>query len=114
KQVLSDRAIAELFRGEHSEYATAPRASAEAIERTVEALRTAERPLILAGAGTYWAGAEHELRALVETTGIPVVTGAKARGMLPEDHPLCVGPVGHFGLKVACDALAQADVVLAL
>ncbi len=114
KQSLSEAAVAELQRGEQAGFAAAPRPAADAVRRTVALLRAAARPIFLAGAGAYWAGAEHALRELVELTGIPVATGVKARGILPEDHPLCLGPVGHFGLKGTCDALAECDFVLAL
>jgi acetolactate synthase-1/2/3 large subunit len=52
------------------------------------ALRSAERPVILAGAGAYRAGAATELVALAEAAGIPVFTDFAAHGMIPAGHPL--------------------------
>jgi acetolactate synthase-1/2/3 large subunit len=61
-----------------------------AVERAVELLRGAERPLIAAGDGVFWSGAAAELRALAEATGVPVYCRRAAQGALPEDHPLAV------------------------
>lgn len=114
KQKLSDAAVDELRRGALSTYFAKPRATPDAVKMAADLLLEGHRPIILAGGGTFWSGAEAPLRELAEMTGIPVITGSKARGVLPEDHPLCIGPVGHFGIKTAADALADADTVLAV
>ncbi len=64
-------------------------ASAEEIRRGVEMLTAARRPLIWAGGGSIGAG--DEVRRLAELLGAGVLTSPNARGVLPEDHPLCVG-----------------------
>jgi acetolactate synthase-1/2/3 large subunit len=63
---------------------------ARSIERAVEILRTAERPLVTAGDGIFWSGAVPELREFAELTGIPVYARRAGQGALPEDHPLAV------------------------
>ena len=60
-----------------------------AVEQAIEWLRAAERPVILAGGGAWFSGAEAELPSFAECTGIPVFANSKARGMLSDNHPLC-------------------------
>ena len=67
--------------------ADAAPADGDAIERAAELLRGAERPVIMAGTGLYWARGEEELRALAEELGIPVFLNGLARGCVPADHP---------------------------
>lgn len=78
-----------------------PAADDEAVRRTIELLRSASRPVLLAGAGIHMADATGELRRFVEAAGIPVVTsGPGGRGVLPDDHPLYAGDMsgwGYFG-----------------
>ena len=71
-------------------------------------------PVIAAGGGVLWSEATTELAQLAELLAAPVVLASTARGALPEDHPLCLGPSGRFGSPVADRALAEADVILAL
>lgn len=69
------------------------------VRAALDLLAAAERPLIVAGSGVFWSGAGAELRAFVEESGVPVLTRNLARGLVPDDHPLCVGfmPAGAFG-----------------
>jgi acetolactate synthase-1/2/3 large subunit len=61
-----------------------------AIDRALEALVRAERPLIVAGDGIFWSGAAAELRALAMRLQIPVYTRRAGQGAVPEDDPLAV------------------------
>ena len=61
-----------------------------AVERALEMLAAAERPLIAAGDGVFWSDAGAELRALAERLRIPVYCRRAAQGAVPEDHPLSV------------------------
>lgn len=61
-----------------------------AIEKAVNLLLEAERPLIVAGEGVYWADAAKELQGLAELLQIPVNCRRIARGAIPEDHPLAI------------------------
>ncbi len=54
-------------------------------------LRVAKKPLIVAGSGVWWAGAGEDLLKFVEATGIPILARNLARGLVPDDHPLCCG-----------------------
>jgi acetolactate synthase-1/2/3 large subunit len=61
-----------------------------AVERALDHLRRAERPLIVAGDGVFWSDASAALRALVERLQIPVYSRRAGQGAVPEDHPLAV------------------------
>lgn len=84
------------------------------ISPAVELLEGSKRPLILAGAGVLWSCAQEPLKHLVETYRIPLVTTYPARGVLPEDHPLCLGMLGLRGTDAANFAGKNCDVLLAL
>ncbi len=104
-----------LHGGAHSEYVSnAPRPDAEAVDRALEVLSLAKRPVIVAGRGVTWSRASADLLRLVEALHIPVVTTEMGRGSLPEHHPLSAGLVGHFGLSTANSMLSDADAVLGL
>jgi len=65
----------------------------QAIERAIDILYSADRPLIAAGDGVFWSNAAAELKAFAELTGIPVYGRRSGQGALSEDHPLAVrGP----------------------
>lgn len=68
-----------------------PAAPPPAVEAALLMLAEAERPVILAGGGVWFSGAHDELRRVAERLHIPVLTNAKARGCMPEDHPLGLG-----------------------
>ncbi len=61
-----------------------------AIERALEALARAERPLIVAGDGVFWSDAASELRELATRLQVPVYTRRAAQGAVPEDDALAV------------------------
>jgi len=83
-----------------------------AIAAAAAALREAERPVIWAGGGVITANATEELRQLAETLQAPVFTSINGRGALPEDHPLCMGPLtAHPHME---SVLTEADVVFAV
>ncbi len=90
-------------------------AAGPALERAREMLQGASRPVIMAGLDVlYEEGAVKSLRDLAFEMQIPVVTTYKAKGVIPEDHPLSLG--GH-GLSPLSDTyvlpfLQKADLVI--
>lgn len=86
----------------------------EQVERAVELLMKAERPMIMAGGGVHISGAFHELQALAELLMIPVVTTFKGKGSFPENHALALGPIGMHGHEEANKLILEADVLLAI
>jgi acetolactate synthase I/II/III large subunit len=71
---------------------------AEGIEEAAALLAGAERPVIMAGTGLYWARGEDQLRALAEALGIPVFLNGLGRGCLPADHDLAFSRAGVTAL----------------
>lgn len=94
--------------GYRPEYA--PSGSPAGVARALAMLEEAKRPIIIAGSGAYYAGAEAELRTFSELTYLPVFTNLMGRGLLPDDHPHCAGKVLTAGLATIPDA----DLVLIL
>ncbi len=84
------------------------------VKAIADAMGRAKRPLLLLGGGVLWSGAVAAARALVEATGWPVIATDTSRGILPEDHPACLGFPGRMGDKAADAALRDADCVLAI
>ncbi|WP_207906658.1 3D-(3,5/4)-trihydroxycyclohexane-1,2-dione acylhydrolase (decyclizing) [Curtobacterium sp. PhB146] len=84
------------------------------LARAVAAIRGAQRPVIVAGGGVLYSGAEHELAAFVEATGIPVGTSQAGGGSLVWDHPQYLGGIGATGTAAANAVAAQADVVIGI
>jgi acetolactate synthase I/II/III large subunit len=91
-----------------------PGPDANDIERAVEMLRGAKRPVIIAGSGVWWSGAEEALRAFAEQASIPVYTITLARGAFSDTHPLGFGYADASLNRAAAKALAAADVALIL
>src|SRR5690606_32098005 len=59
----------------------------ESIERALEVLKQARRPLIILGKGAAYEQADDEIRALVEKSGMPYLPMSMAKGLLPDTHP---------------------------
>jgi acetolactate synthase-1/2/3 large subunit len=82
-----------------------PAADAAQIEYAAELLRGAERPVVMAGTGLYWAHGEDALRLLAEELSVPVFLNGLARGCVPADHPQFFSRARGAGLKGADVAL---------
>jgi 3D-(3,5/4)-trihydroxycyclohexane-1,2-dione acylhydrolase (decyclizing) len=91
-----------------------PRPDRRQLEAAAAALRSAHRPLLIAGGGVHYSLAEDELRAFVEAHGIPVAETVAGKSCLLADHPCYVGPIGVTGCDHANRLAAEADVVLAV
>ncbi|MFF5955351.1 3D-(3,5/4)-trihydroxycyclohexane-1,2-dione acylhydrolase (decyclizing) [Streptomyces luteogriseus] len=102
----------EEFFAERVWYVRRPEPDPVELAAAVEAIRSAERPLIVAGGGVHHSEAEEALKAFVEATGIPVASTQAGKGSLRHDHPADLGGIGHTGTAVS-DALARtADLVI--
>jgi acetolactate synthase-1/2/3 large subunit len=114
--VLFARAEEESVRfPEHYRPKAPPGPSRDALARALQWLAEAERPAILAGGGVWFAQAARELTQFAELTHTPVMANHKARGSIPEDHPLCFGGFGaiHPGAHKRQDK-PSADLVILL
>jgi oxalyl-CoA decarboxylase len=76
-----------------------------AVDHALSLLCKAERPLVVLGKGAAYAQAEEEIRAFLESTGLPYLPMSMAKGLLPDDHPQSVATARSL-------ALARADVVM--
>jgi 3D-(3,5/4)-trihydroxycyclohexane-1,2-dione acylhydrolase (decyclizing) len=85
-----------------------------ALGRAAEVLRSARRPLVIAGGGVIYSEAGPALRAFADATGIPVSDTQAGKGALAWDHPCAVGGVGSTGSPVANALAREADVVLGI
>ena len=101
----------ELF-AERTWHVPRPLPEPAALARAVEVVRSARRPLLVAGGGVLYSRAQAALAAFVQATGIPVGQSQAGKGALPSDHPCSVGAIGSTG-TTAANALARtADVVI--
>ena len=89
-------------------------ADPEGVEKAVDILLAAERPVILVGQGVKYGGAAADLLALAEKLQIPVASSASGVGGIDASHPLSLGLVARNGPYQANHATRQADVLLAL
>src|SRR5262247_725131 len=76
-----------------------------AVQRALDVLKGAKRPLLILGKGAAYAQADAQIRALVENTGIPFLPMSMAKGLLPDTHPQCAGAARSTVLK-------ESDVVM--
>ena len=86
----------------------------EALAAAVEAIRSARRPLVVAGGGVIYSEATEQLRAFCEATGIPVGETQAGKGSLSYDHPSNLGAIGATGTFAANRIAAEADVVIGI
>ena len=77
----------------------------DAVQRALELLKGAKKPLIILGKGAAYSQADAEIRALVEKTGIPYLPMSMAKGLLPDTHPQCASAARSL-------VLPNADVVM--
>jgi len=86
----------------------------DAIREAARLLRHAERPLLLAGGGVNWAGANDLVVRLSEECSIPTITAYGRNDAVPNTHPLYVGPLGRAGAPEAGAACRRADLIVAV
>jgi oxalyl-CoA decarboxylase len=77
----------------------------ESVQRALELLKGAKKPLVLLGKGAAYAQADADIRAFIETSGIPFLPMSMAKGLLPDTHALSASAARSF-------VLAEADVVV--
>jgi 3D-(3,5/4)-trihydroxycyclohexane-1,2-dione acylhydrolase (decyclizing) len=95
-------------------HVTRPEPDSTRLAAAAALIRSAKRPLIVAGGGVIYSEATGALRALAEQTGIPVAETQAGKGALPYDHPAELGAVGATGTFAANRIAADADVVIGI
>ena len=86
----------------------------ESVRQIAELIRSAKRPVVLAGGGIRTGLAAEELQRLIELTNIPVVTSLMGLDVIPHDHPAFFGMIGAYGNRFSNLAVANADLLLIL
>src|SRR5436305_7688139 len=79
----------------------------DAVQRALQLLKSAKRPLIVLGKGAAYAQADADIRALVEKTGIPYLPMAMAKGLLPDTHQQSASAARSY-------VLPESDVVMVI
>ena len=77
----------------------------EAVDRAIELLAGAQRPLVVLGKGAAYAQADKQIQAFIEATGLPYLPMSMAKGLLPDGHPQSVAAARSVALR-------RADVVM--
>jgi 3D-(3,5/4)-trihydroxycyclohexane-1,2-dione acylhydrolase (decyclizing) len=95
-------------------HVTRPLPERSALAAAAEIIRSAERPLIVAGGGVSYSRAQDALAAFCEATGIPVGQSQAGKGTLVYDHPQCLGAIGSTGTTAANAIAREADVVIGI
>ena len=85
-----------------------------AAAKTVELLKTAHKPLIIAGSGAGYARSGANLQKFIEKNGIPLYTINMGRGIVSDEHPLCFGLAHPAQNGAATQAYANADLIIIL
>ncbi|MGI5375586.1 3D-(3,5/4)-trihydroxycyclohexane-1,2-dione acylhydrolase (decyclizing) [Streptomyces sp. CA-251387] len=91
-----------------------PGADPTELAEAVRAIRSARRPLVIAGGGVHHSRAEEALAEFAEVTRIPVASTQAGKGSLRFDHPQDVGGVGHTGTATADELARTADLVIGI
>ncbi|MFF9079159.1 3D-(3,5/4)-trihydroxycyclohexane-1,2-dione acylhydrolase (decyclizing) [Streptomyces rubiginosohelvolus] len=104
----------EEFFAERDWHVRRPAPDAYELETAVRAIRSARRPLIVAGGGVRHGAAEETLAAFTAATRIPVASTQAGKGALRHDHPADVGGIGHTGTATADELARTADLVIGI
>jgi 3D-(3,5/4)-trihydroxycyclohexane-1,2-dione acylhydrolase (decyclizing) len=91
-----------------------PRADMLEIEKLVMWLKSARAPLIIAGGGVHYSGAQVQLAAFASNAHIPVTETQAGKGALPWNHAFNLGAIGVTGTSAANAAAAKADLVVGI
>ena len=95
-------------------YQPVPKLDMEAVKQAARLINGAKKPLIVWGQGVILGQAEKQLKALIETTGIPAAWTILGASAIPTDHPLNVGMVGMHGNYAPNLLTNQCDVLIAI
>jgi len=90
------------------------RADQDLLKRAASWIRSAKKPLIIAGGGVLYSEASKELGEFAAATGIPVGETNAGKGSLPYNHPQCVGAIGVTGTPSANILAREADLVIGI
>lgn len=84
------------------------------LKKAMTMLKSAHKPVILAGGGVKISRAGESLTHLAEKMCIPVITTIMGKGVIPTDHPMYVGNIGMYGNYASNKAISECDVLFAI
>lgn len=84
------------------------------LDKAIDLMYSAKKPLIIGGHGILLSDACQELQEFVELENIPLISTILGIGLIPHDHPLYFSWLGMHGMKYANDAVQEADLIIAL
>ena len=84
------------------------------VNKAMEILDKAKKPVFLIGGGVNIAHANIEMTKLAEITGIPVITTMMGKGAIPTTHELYIGNIGIHGSYAANTAISNCDVLFSI
>ncbi|MCR5676576.1 MAG: biosynthetic-type acetolactate synthase large subunit [Agathobacter sp.] len=84
------------------------------LKKAYKLLKSAKKPLILAGGGIHIAGAYEELKTFAEKIHVPVVTTVMGKGAIASNHELYIGNCGMHGRYSANKAVSECDVLFSI
>ena len=114
RDLLNDQSIdAEIQAPESYRTQHRPPGDPELLRKAAGLLRSAQRPLIIAGGGINHSEAADQAVALADLLSIPIVTSYGRNDAVPNRHPLYVGPLGRAGSREAGELCSRSDVILA-
>lgn len=97
-----------------AEMNSSPVSLSENVDRVLQVLQSAQRPIVIAGNGIHLSRSEALLEEFLERTGLPVILPHSAKDLVPETHPGYMGIFGSAGQRRANFALQNSDCLLSL
>ena len=91
-----------------------PAPDADELRMFVDAVKSAKKPIIIAGGGVHYSGACETLKGFAESHGIPVAETQAGKSAIPWDHPLNLGSIGVTGASSANEVARNADLILGI
>ena len=115
RDLLNERGIeVELLPPQRTRPSQRPKGDSQRVAEAVELVKGAKTPVILAGGGAVWSDAGEAITRLAELVGAPIIAGYARNDVVPNKHPMYVGPLGRGGAPEAEEAVRNADVILAI
>ena len=98
----------------HPEFKRVYNAHSPMIDKAIDLMVSAKKPLIIAGHGILLSDAVNEFRKFIKAENIPAISTILGIGVLENDNPLYFSWLGMHGMKYANDAVQESDLIIAL
>lgn len=89
-----------------------PGLAPQEVDKVIEMIRAAKKPIIIAGSGVYYSNGAEQLTKFAEKSGIPTYTTSMGKGCMSDEHPLCFGPSLVLRPGSALAGLTQSDLII--